>query len=166
MMSRGREEILANLPHRDPFLWLDEIVERGENLLVCRKTFTGNEDFFRGHFPSFPVVPGVILCEIAFQTAALLVAVSSASKSGGPNPTSAERLPVVTRLREVQFREMVRPGQTVEALVRLEDHAAGAYRFHATLRADGKLVARMDFACMVINPPRGPAAISSGTEHE
>ena len=55
------EAIKAAIPHREPFLLLDEIVEQGENRIVCRKRFTGDEFWYTGHYPGFPLTPGVIL---------------------------------------------------------------------------------------------------------
>ena len=58
--SSTREEILQAIPHRDPFLLVDEIVERTDARIVCTKTFTGQEDFFVGLYPGTPLVPGVL----------------------------------------------------------------------------------------------------------
>ena len=67
------EKIKAAIPHREPFLLIDEIVEQSDNRIVCRKHFTGDEFWYAGHFPSFPITPGVILCEAAMQAGARLV---------------------------------------------------------------------------------------------
>ena len=66
-------EIHAAIPHREPFLLLDEIVERDERRIVCRKTFRGDEYFYAGHYPGFPLTPGVLLCEAAMQAGAVLL---------------------------------------------------------------------------------------------
>lgn len=166
-------DILALLPHRDPFLFLDDLLELSETGAIGEKRFRADEPFFSGHFPNFPVVPGVILCEFALQTAAAWMAAreklrlapsqgksgretaDSSPTSGDLQPPSGEedrrkKIPVVTRIRDVQFRQVVRPGQRLEAIVRLEDQAANAYWFSAEIRHEETLVARLHFACMLI----------------
>ena len=69
----SQEKILASIPHRPPFLLVDEIVEQSESKIVGVKLFTGEEDFFKGHYPEFPLVPGVLLCEAAMQCGAILL---------------------------------------------------------------------------------------------
>ena len=105
------EAIKSAIPHREPFLLLDEIVEQTDNRIVCRKRFTGEEFWYRGHYPDFPLTPGVLLCEAAMQAGAVLLA-----KSLRDNPDS---VPVVTRMNNVKFKAMVRPGDTVELEVEL-----------------------------------------------
>src|SRR5947208_17183000 len=99
------DSIKTAIPHREPFLLLDEIIEQTENHIVCRKKFTGEEFWYRGHYPDFPLTPGVLLCEAAMQAGAVLLA-----KVGADNP---DLVPVVSRINNVMFKEMVRPENTV-----------------------------------------------------
>ena len=70
----SHEDILIAIPHREPFLLVDEIVEQTDNRIVCRKRFTGNEFWYAGHYPKFPLTPGVLLVEAAMQAGAVLIA--------------------------------------------------------------------------------------------
>lgn len=131
--------ILAAIPHREPFLFIDEIVELTNDSIACRKTFAGDELFFQGHYPDFPVVPGVLLCEAGMQAGALLLA---HLVEGTKN-----RVPVATRMNDVRFKRMVRPGDTIEIDVKLRERLADAYFLNARLNCEGKIAARFDFAC-------------------
>ena len=135
----SREEIEAAIPHRKPMLLLDEIVERAPEHIVCRKTFREDEFFFQGHYPGMPLVPGVILCEAAMQTGAVLLAAQLAE--GG------EGAPVATRMNNVKFRQMVRPGDTIEIDVTLNERMADAFFMTAKVSVGGKVAVRFDFAC-------------------
>src|SRR5690349_19208054 len=81
--------ILAAIPHRPPMLLLDEVVSQTDKQVVCRRTFQPGEFFFQGHYPDYPLVPGVILCEAAMQAGAVLL---SAFAKG------SDRVPVAGRL--------------------------------------------------------------------
>jgi 3-hydroxyacyl-[acyl-carrier-protein] dehydratase len=137
----SRSEIEAAIPHRQPMLLLDEIVERGEDRIVCRKTFRDDEFFFQGHYPGMPLVPGVILCEAAMQAGAVLLS-AQLSEAG-------EGAPVATRMNNVKFRQMVRPGDTIEIEVTLTERLADAFFMAAKVISASKTVLRFDFACTV-----------------
>lgn len=135
----SREAILAAIPHRDPFLLLDEIVQQQEARIICRKRFTGEEYFFAGHYPRFPLVPGVILCEAAMQAGAVLLARLVDPAAGG--------VPVATRMNEVRFKQMVRPGDEIEIEVQLTERLANAFFLSAKVTVAGKVAVRFEFAC-------------------
>ncbi len=65
-MTRVSEEILARIPHRPPFLWLDRVLELGEERIRVEKTIPADLDLFRGHYPGHPIMSGVLLCEAVF----------------------------------------------------------------------------------------------------
>lgn len=132
-------EICAAIPHRPPFLLVDEIVERAETRIVCRKTFREDEWFFAGHYPEFPIVPGVLLCEAAMQAGAILLAEGDSPLERG--------VPVAVRIDDVRFKRMVRPGETVEMEVELTDHVSTAWYLKAKVTCGGQLAARFQFTC-------------------
>jgi 3-hydroxyacyl-[acyl-carrier-protein] dehydratase len=131
-------EIESAIPHRLPMLLVDEIVQRTETRIVCRKTFREDEFFFQGHYPDFPLVPGVILCEAAMQSGAILLSQFIAEAGG---------VPVATRMNEVKFKNMVRPGETIEMSVELTERLANAFFLKAKVTKLGKLAVSFEFAC-------------------
>jgi 3-hydroxyacyl-[acyl-carrier-protein] dehydratase len=150
-------EIEQLIPHRKPMLLIDQIVSRTENEIVCRKTFRADEYFVQGHFPGQPIVPGVIQCECCLQAGAILLSADamppSASEAGeSPSTESTGNVPVATRMDAVKFKRMVRPGDTVDIHVTLNDRVSNAYFLTGKMLVRGKLAARLDFACSIANP--------------
>ena len=70
----NRPEIESLIPHRDPFLWIDEVVEIADQRILAKKKIGEELDVFRGHYPHFPIFPGVLQLEAAFQAGAILIA--------------------------------------------------------------------------------------------
>src|ERR1700722_16944666 len=112
-------EIQGVIPHREPFLWVNEVVECTDRTIHARKYLDPSLDVFAGHYPQFPVLPGVLQCEAAFQAGAILIARAE--------PPGGEQVPVVTRLNEVKFRRMVGPGETLDIHVELVERLSAAY---------------------------------------
>jgi 3-hydroxyacyl-[acyl-carrier-protein] dehydratase len=137
------DEIKRAIPHREPFLLVDEIVEQTGDRIVCRKHFTGDEFWYAGHYPKFPLTPGVLLCEAAMQAGAVLLAKHVAGVPG---------VPVVTRMNNVKFKAMVRPGDTINLEVRLVERMAKAFFLDATVTLGDKTAATFDFACKMVQP--------------
>jgi 3-hydroxyacyl-[acyl-carrier-protein] dehydratase len=135
-----REEILAAIPHRDPFLLVDEIIERSDSRIVGVKTFGGSEWFFAGHYPGYPLVPGVLLCEAAMQCGAILLSRQFAGDASG-------KVPVATRMNDVRFKRMVHPGERIVMEVELTERLADAFFLKAKVTVEGKVAVRFEFAC-------------------
>lgn len=101
----GPDEILRYLPHRYPLLLVDKVIEiEKDKRVVGIKNVTHNEPFFSGHFPDFPIMPGVLILEAMAQTAAVL-AIYSLPESGRDN-----LFPIFTGIEKARFRRPVRPG--------------------------------------------------------
>jgi 3-hydroxyacyl-[acyl-carrier-protein] dehydratase len=149
----SNEEIERRIPHRKPMLLVDEIVSRDDTNIVCKKTFHPDEFFVQGHFPDQPIVPGVIQCECCLQAGAILLSANADSASeGSASEGSGGMVPVATRMDSVKFKRMVRPGDTVEIQVTLNDQVSNAYFMTGKMMLNGKLAARLDFACSIANP--------------
>lgn len=138
------EQIHAAIPHRAPMLLVDEIVSMEGKAIVCKKSFRPEEYFFQGHYPDQPLVPGVILCECVVQSGAVLLAdVMKQANSAG--------VPVLTRMSDVKFKNMVKPGDSIEMHVKLDDVVSTAYYLTGQAKVNGKTAARLSFTCTVAN---------------
>jgi len=142
------EKIEQMIPHRSPMRLLDEIVSQTDSEIVCRKTFHADEFFVQGHFPGHPIVPGIIQCECCLQAGAILLA----SQTDSLNEEGVNLVPVATRMDNVKFKRMVRPGDTVEVHAVLKERISHAFFLTGKMTVNGKVAARLDFACSVADP--------------
>ena len=128
-------KIIDLIPQRPPFLFVDKILALEENKIQTSLTLTGEEDFFKGHFPNNPIMPGVLLQEAIFQSGAALMAGNQGMGLG-----------VVTRVQNAKFKNMVRPGATLIMDVELTERISNASYMKGTTRVDGKVVLVLEFA--------------------
>jgi 3-hydroxyacyl-[acyl-carrier-protein] dehydratase len=130
----GREEIEAILPHRDPFLLLDEVIElEPGKRVVARKQVRADEFWTQGHFPGRPVMPGVLIVEAMAQAGA--VAVLSEEENRG-------KIALFAGIDGVRFKRIVQPGDELELTCELETVRGPIGRGKARATVDGKLAAR------------------------
>ena len=139
-------EIYRTIPHRPPFLFLDEIVQERADGLIARRTFKAEEFYFAGHYPGNPITPGVILCEACFQAAAVFL-VKKLETQGG---AAAGLTPVLSRIGEAKFKRMVRPGDTVEIEVTEKETIQKFHFLRGVVRKDGKPVLALEFALALL----------------
>jgi len=132
----SREQILTAIPHRPPMLLLDEVIEWENERIICTRTFQPDEWFFQGHYPEFPLVPGVLLCEAAMQAGAVLLS----------RHAKGEGVPVAGRLNDVKFKRMIRPGDTIEIETTLDERMGDAFFLSSKVTCDGKLAVTLNFA--------------------
>ena len=137
------ETILNNIPQREPFLFIENIVERSENTITTSKKLTGEEDFFRGHFPGRPVFPGVLMCEAVFQTGALLMALRGEAE--GNSKTA-----LVTRIQSTKFKNMAKPGDLLLITVDFVEMLANAAFMKGKITSSGKTIMTIEFAATLI----------------
>jgi 3-hydroxyacyl-[acyl-carrier-protein] dehydratase len=130
----GRAEIEAILPHREPFLLIDEVVELDPGVrVVARKSVRSDEWYLSGHFPGRPIMPGVLIVEAMAQTGA--VAVLSEDENRG-------RLALFAGIDDVRFKRLVEPGDELELSCELERVRGPIGKGRATAHVGGELAAR------------------------
>ena len=132
------------IPHRPPFLFVDEIVSETADSLVAKRTFRADEFFYQGHYPNQPITPGVLLCEAVFQTGALLMA--KRAKAAGAAAGEQGGVPLLARVSDVKFRNPVFPGDTVELSVKIKEVMGGFTMMSGAITIGGKRVLSVDFA--------------------
>jgi 3-hydroxyacyl-[acyl-carrier-protein] dehydratase len=131
------------IPHRPPFLFVDEIIDTSETGLVAKRTWRADEDFYKGHYPGAPITPGVLLCEAVFQAAACYMALKARAAGASPG----EGVPLIAKISEVRFRNPVYPGDTVLLEVKHKDAMGGFTMLSGLVRkADGTKVLNLNFS--------------------
>jgi beta-hydroxyacyl-ACP dehydratase FabZ len=145
-------EIRALLPHRYPFLLVDRIVEMDAERVVGIKNVTHNEPFFQGHFPDFPVMPGVLIVEAMAQAAGVLVLASI--------PDRASKLVLLVAIESARFRRPVVPGDTLRMEMAVVKRKASVAKFAGRATVDGQVVAEVEVMCKLADKEEKPPADS------
>jgi 3-hydroxyacyl-[acyl-carrier-protein] dehydratase len=141
------------IPHRPPFLFVDEIVAETPDTLTARRTWRAEEDFYKGHYPNAPITPGVLLCEAVFQAGALYMARQAQAAGGKPG----EGVPLLAKISDVRFRSPVYPGDVVLIEVRRKEVISGFTMMSGAIKTvDGRRVMNVDFAVAWKTPEKPP----------
>jgi 3-hydroxymyristoyl/3-hydroxydecanoyl-(acyl carrier protein) dehydratases len=140
------------IPHRPPFLFVDEIVAETPESLTAKRTFRAEEDFYKGHYPGAPITPGVILCEAVFQTGALYMA--RQAQAAGLKP--GEGVPLLAKISDVRFRSPVYPGDTITIEVKKKDALGGFTMMSGSVKNGDKRVLSVEFS-VAWKAPEGAA---------
>jgi 3-hydroxyacyl-[acyl-carrier-protein] dehydratase len=141
MMDIGK--ILSALPHRYPFLLVDRVVEvvKGERIHAY-KNITFNEEFFQGHFPGAPVMPGVLQLEALAQTGGLLAYDTS--------PWDATtKLVLFMSMDKVKFRRIVTPGDRLDLHVTIDRVKGSIWKFKGEAKVDGQVASEAEMMAMI-----------------
>lgn len=133
------EEIKQVLPHREPMLLVEEANLNEDGSSTGYYTVKGTEYFLQGHFPGNPIVPGVILCEMAAQSACILFAGEMAGKT-----------PVYTGINNVKFRQQVKPGDTIRFDCKIVKQKAPFFWIEGTATVNGKKAMSGEFSFAVV----------------
>ncbi|MDR0663689.1 MAG: 3-hydroxyacyl-ACP dehydratase FabZ [Spirochaetaceae bacterium] len=134
-------EIVELLPHRKPFLFVDEVVEASEKRIVARHIFNSDEFFFPGHFPGYPVVPGVILIETMAQSGG-----AGLRKLG---ILSGDALFFLATVDKVKFRRQVRPGDETRMEIENLRVSAKMIKQAGKLYVGDEIAAEAEWMCLV-----------------
>lgn len=143
-------DIRGILPHRYPFLLVDRIVELDAERIVGIKNVTANEPFFQGHFPDFPVMPGVLIVEAMAQTAGVLVLQSM--------PDRHNKLVLLVAIENARFRRPVVPGDTLRMEMKVIKRKASVAKMAGVATVDGVVVAEAEVMCKLADKEEKPPA--------
>lgn len=139
--KKDLDRLIGLLPHRYPFLLIDRVLELETERTLTLKNVTVNEPFFTGHFPSLPVMPGVLIVEALAQSAAILALGLIGERRS---------LFMLTGIDKVRFRRRVVPGDQLKMEVRLVKHHHPLWKMHGEARVDGDLAAEADLSAMEV----------------
>jgi len=148
-MTLDIQEILGFLPHRYPFLLIDRIVEfERTKRLVAIKNVTFNEPFFQGHFPGYPIMPGVLVVEAIAQAGGIIMLAEI--------PDRDRKLVVFTGIDGAKFRRPVAPGDQLRIEVNVLSMKTRTGRIEGKAYVDGKLACQATLTCHVVSREREP----------
>ncbi|MBI1354789.1 MAG: 3-hydroxyacyl-ACP dehydratase FabZ [Acidobacteria bacterium] len=138
-------QIRRLLPHRYPMLMVDRVLEVTESAAVGIKNVSANEEFFQGHFPEYPVMPGVLIAEALAQMGAILI------MSHTPNPEN--KLILFASIEKCKFRRQVVPGDQLRIEVEFIVRKTSIAKMSGRALVDGKVVAEGVMMCQIIDKP-------------
>jgi len=137
--------IMEMIPHRYPFLMIDRVVDVVRDVsAIGIKNVTVNEPHFQGHFPSRPIMPGVLIVEAMAQTAGVLVVHTLGPESEG-------KLVYFMTIDDARFRKPVTPGDTLHIHVVKQRSRGNVWKFKGEARVEGALVAEATFSAMIVD---------------
>jgi 3-hydroxyacyl-[acyl-carrier-protein] dehydratase len=152
------QEIQGLLPHRYPMLLVDRVVEINDESIVGIKNVTYNEPFFSGHFPGYPVMPGVMIIEAMAQVAGIFV--------GMVAPQTRGKLMFLASVEEAKFRKPVVPGDQLRIEMKMSRLKTTVAKMQGTATVDGQVVAEASVMCKLIDPtaPTAPKPVREVAE--
>lgn len=140
------EDIHRRIPHRPPFLFIDNILEITDTGAKASLTVREDFSFFEGHYPGNPIMPGVLLCESVFQTGAIFLADYLKNQT----LTDDKVTPVLSRIRDARFKRMVLPGDQIEISVTIKDQIGQFYNLSGEIKNNNKTALTISFALALV----------------
>lgn len=141
------EDALKTIPHRPPFLFIDRILEVTDTGAVAEREMRAEEPHFEGHYPGNPLMPGVLLCEAVFQTAAVYMM----RKFGAEGVDGNGKTPVLARILEAKFKQMVRPGDTIRIEATFKETLSRFHFMRGRVLVAGKTALTVEFALALLD---------------
>ena len=138
------KNFLDYMPQREPFLFVDRVVEITDSYIKTEKQVKSDEPFFAGHFPGRPIMPGVLICEAVFQSSSILM-----SKRAGA-PSNDDRIPLITRISNVKLKRVVLPGDLMGVEVTLKEILGQAAYMSGKVKVKERTVLTVDFTAMLV----------------
>lgn len=133
-----RDYVKDFLPHRDPMLFVDRVIALDENSITIECDVDPEAEYFKGHFPGMPIMPGVLIVETVAQAGALLVSLTRG--------LTDDKFIAFSNVDAVKFRRPVEPGEMITVEVEIEKIRLPFYKFTGTAKVDGKVAASLKFA--------------------
>lgn len=137
------EEIKKVLPHRYPFLLVDRVLELQEDSIKALKNVTANEEFFNGHFPGQPIMPGVLQVEALAQAGAIMLMTQKVDNPG-------DSLMVFTGIKNAKFRRQVVPGDQLILEVKLENMKRNFVVMTGTATVNGEIACEIEASAALV----------------
>lgn len=134
----NRDYVKDYLPHRDPMLFIDRVIALEENVITIESDVDPKAEYFKGHFPGMPIMPGVLIIETVAQAGALLVSLTRG--------LTDDKFIAFSNVDAVKFRRPVEPGEMLTIDVEIEKVRLPFYKFTGTAKVDGKVAATLKFA--------------------
>jgi len=138
------KNFLDYMPQREPFLFVDRVVEVTNGCIKTEKQIQTDEPFFAGHFPGRPIMPGVLICEAVFQSSSILMSKRAEALSNDG------RIPLITRIENVKLKRVVLPGDLMEVEVKLKEILRQAAYMSGKVKVVGKTVLTVEFTAMLV----------------
>jgi len=142
----SQDLVLQSIPHRPPFLFVDEVVEITEKGIRTQRKIRAEEPQFEGHYPGNPIMPGVLLCESVFQTAAIYLVKQMEAKG----ESAQDKTPILARVDQAKFKTMVLPGDTITIEATYKESMGNFHFMSGKVLKEDKVALTISFALALI----------------